>query len=407
MRIKSIKYRDTLEDFVYDLTVDKVHNYFAEDILVHNCHRIPDEVMRKKISPMFKSSKNPKLVKIGISLYNNHFRESFESPSWTKLIYPWNKCQWLYKGPIIKIDGEDYPKSVIDDMPLSYKKDRFPNSPEVHYPSVNNMLEEDFDTQYEMIWCDTINKFLRDEDQIKLIGAHAVQSAGNKSDTYFFGLDCAGGGQIEQSDRRDYTELVIVRRTATGVKEVVGVWEWQGDIADQISEVISLVHPTTGIFKCRYGAADYSTMGSAIVDFINKEGINVNGIKYKSTETATGKNYKNAIFDQFLFELRQDKFKYPAQEYIDRSKLLLKHIEQWEVLERRKTSGLNDAISAPTIGGYHDDACNAAALACWAAERSESTKTVKTKTYSIPIPIIGSHSSVNRTQGAMKSGRFL
>lgn len=36
-RLISKKYVTPVSDLVYDITVDETHNYFANDVLVHNC----------------------------------------------------------------------------------------------------------------------------------------------------------------------------------------------------------------------------------------------------------------------------------------------------------------------------------------------------------------------------------
>lgn len=386
----------------------EVEGWHGDLCILDESHRISDLVYTKRIVPMFRSSAQPKYVKIGISMYNNHFRQSFESPGWKKLVYPWYKCPWLYRSQLIEIDGIKYPKSIIDDMPLSYKRERFPDRTDLHYPSLSGMLEEDFDTQYEMKWVDSLNVFLKAEDQAKLIGNHIPLENGNATDKYYFGLDLAGGSEIQQDKKHDYTSLTVVRLTSEGVREVVWVGEWQGDIMVQIPEIVSVIHPVYGKFKCVRGCADYGNLGSAVVDWMKNEGIPVVGIRNKATETKTGKNYKNALFEQFLFDLRHDKFKYPDNVYISRNKVLKSHIDEWCALERRRSSnGVNDIIEAPNSAGMHDDHPNSTVLCNWSVDRVEDKSDSKPKVvYRLPGLVVSTHSSVNRNM-SNNTNKFL
>ena len=364
--------------------------------IIDEAHRVSDDVFKKRIIPMFAGSRNPKLVKIGITMYNNHFKDSFDNPAWLNLVYPWNKCPYLYRGKLVEIDGVEYPKLIIDYMPLSMKIKRFPDHPEVHYPSTTKMLEEDFNTQFEMVWCDDINLFLNEAEFDKIVGNHDILDKGDRNEEYYFGLDFAGGAEIAEDDEHDYTSLTILRKTDKGVKELVAVYEWQGDLSDQKDEIIAIVHPKTGLFPCKQGAADYGNMGAPIVDIMNKCGVRTKGILYKTAVAGTGKNFKNAMFDQLLFELRSDKLKYPKEEQMEKHKLFTKHFTEWHSLERRKNNTLNSVIES-NDADVHDDTCNSVALAIWAAEFSKvGAASSRQNAGGLPKPVIGIHSSVNR-----------
>ena len=349
----------------------QIEGFHCSMIVTDESHQITDEVYHKKITPMLKAAHNPKVIKIGISMFRNHFYESCHNPTWTNLVYPWDKCRNLFNAGVTVIDDVEYPTSIIRDMPLSYKKTRFPNHPEYHFPSENNISEEDFDTQYEMKWVDGINRFLSDADLVSMIGEHDYLMRGIDGETYYFGLDLAGGKLINQGVKRDYSSLVVVRKNPDGTKHVVHCEEWQGDIVDQMEEIIAWIHPINGRFKCKFGTADYGSLGPAVVDMLTHNGLPIAGIRYRSSEPTTGMPYKTAIFDNLFTELRNDKFKYPKQDDMASNYLLKKHLEEWSALERKVNTNGNVSIAAPLNTDEHDDACNACVLAVWAADKMD------------------------------------
>lgn len=350
----------------------QIEGYHSNMVVIDEAHAVSSDFYNKRISPMLKAASNPKTIKIGISLYRNHFYESCHNPTWTNLVYPWDKCENLFNAGTLTIDGVDYPETIIKDMPLSYKKARFPNHPELHYPSENNISEEDFDTQYEMRWVDSISTFLTEEDLKQMVGEHQYLYQGIDGENYYFGLDLAGGLLINQGVKRDYSSLVIVRKHDNGLKEVVHCEEWQGDIVEQIEDIVAWIHPTNGRFKCRFGTADYGSLGPAVVDILAHSGIRIAGIRYRASEPTTGMPYKTAIFDNLFTELRNGYFKYPCAHDMATNYLLQKHMEEWSCLERKVNSNGNVHIAAPANTDEHDDAANACTLAVWAADKMQN-----------------------------------
>lgn len=349
----------------------QVEGYHAPMVVIDEAHAVSSEFYNKKISPMLKAASNPKVIKIGISLFRNHFYESCHNPTWTNLVFPWDKCENLFNAGTTTIDGVDYPTTIINDMPLSYKQERFPNHKEYHFPSENNISEEDFDTQYEMKWVDSISKFLTDKDLESMVGEHKYMQVGVEGEEYYFGLDLAGGLLINQGIKRDYSSLVIVRKHMDGMKEVVRCEEWQGDIVDQMEEIVAMIHPTEGRFKCRFGTADYGSLGPAVVDILSRSGLPIAGIRYRASEPSTGMPYKMALFDNLFTELRSGYFKYPCEHDMATNYLLKKHMEEWSALERKVNTNGNIQIAAPANTDEHDDACNACVLAVWAADKMQ------------------------------------
>ena len=377
-KVLSVKKLITREP-VYNFEVKDTHNYIVNGIKSKNCnmvvldecHQLVDDFVQKRITPMLKAASNPKMVKIGISLYKNNFYESCHNPLWTHLVYPWDKCPQLHNAGTITVNGKDYPETIIKDMPLSYKKELFPNNPELHYPSENNLTEEDFDTQYAMKWVDSISTFLTSDDLKQMIGEHTYMHHGLDGENYYFGLDLAGGLLINKGIKRDYSSLVVIRKHDDGMKEVVHCEEWQGDIVEQIEDITAWIHPITGRFKCRFGTADYGSLGPAVVDILSHSGIKIAGIRYRASEPKTGMPYKTAIFDNLFTELRNGYFKYPCEHDMNTNFLLKKHFEEWASLERKVNTNGNVSIAAPANTDIHDDAVNATTLAVWAADKMQ------------------------------------
>lgn len=391
----------------------QVEGYHCDMIVVDEAHQLSDYFYKNRISPMNQDSDRKKNIKIGITLYDNHLRDSATRlPGWKVLCYPWYKCPYLFKkNDLITIDGKPYPKSIVDVMPLSMKIKRWPNNPEVHYESTNGMLEEEFKTQYEMEWVDTIGGFLTGEDQELLQGEHDYLYGPLPSEKYYFGLDFAGGSQIQTGPDRDSTQLVIGRLTPDHKKEVVALFSWQGDTTVQAEEIIHII---TKVFPCEFGCADYSTMGTAIVDQFLQANIPICGISYKKTEPTSGKNYKNSIFDQFIYELRHNRFKYPSLKSLlinnrietVEAKLLNEHLIEWCSLQRtRRPNGINDEICAPKESRVHDDCPNASALFVWACDKCDAEKSelgLYKNNFKMSLPIFGTTTTQNR-QSALAS----
>lgn len=388
----------------------QVEGYHGDLIVMDECHQIADSVFNLRISPMIKSSANPKILKLGISLYKNNFYQSCHDDQWVHLVYPWNVCKNIFKAGVTVVDGVEYPNSVLDDMPLSYKLARFPDNPELHFASKAKLSEEDFDTQYEMKWIDTLNKYLTDKELGMMVGTHDSLDAGKAEEEYYFGIDFAGGALIQNTKETDYTQLSIIRKFADGTKELVYVAEWQGDVVSQLDEINNLISPIYGQFKCKFGTADYSTLGIGMVDILVKNyKLPLAGIQLKRTEPVSGRPYKIALFDNWRAELQQGYFKYPNYECIENNDLLKKHFYEWESLEKRITRNKNIQISAPLHSNIHDDCPISVIMACWAADRMQEelrNMPFNKKANSMQPPIIFSGSTTLARNGKSAQASF-
>lgn len=341
-------------------------------VVVDEAHRVSNTSMSERIIPMLGSKKISKLIKIGIPLFKNHFYQSFSDDKYKFLIHDWANAPILlesgYKELKNPSDGtmKKYPTFVLDRMPRSLKVAMFPENEEIHYDG--DMTEMEFNTQYGMIWMEDMNTFLHGEEPETLIGSHDTLMLGRAGENYFFGLDTSAGTLTPGKYDLDYTALSIWRVT-NGMKEKVFSREWQNtETLSQLEEVAGIVHPSSGLFPCAFGCVDYSNVGITAVEMFKRLKIPVAGVLFSATETSSRKNFKNAMANQFQFELQAGRVKYPKMEAIDRDKIMRKHYHQWLALERIVSVGLNDKISAPP--GQHDDGPMSDVLAVWAADKN-------------------------------------
>lgn len=351
-------------------------------LVIDEAHRVSDWVMREKLVPMLGSFTVAKTIKIGISLYKNNF---FHSCSASNTRYKvvrkgWKDCDIYWKQGAIVYEGEEFPKRIVDLMPKVVKQKYFPKQydnkgSDLWYDSVEGYSEVEWNTQYEMIWMEDINLVLSADQQKQLVSGDfeiLEQDRPDMTEKYFFGLDTAGGTlQPDQKDL-DFTVLSIWRKTQDNIKQCVARYAWQGDIVEQIEDIKQIIHPDTGVFKCVFGLADYSNIAIGIVEIFKKERIPINGITFGSTEPTTKKNYKNAMVNQFVFELENGRVQYPTMDRIEKNKLFKEGFAQWCLLERHRKSsgalGVNDKIFVDSTMG-HDDHCSSDYLAVWAADQ--------------------------------------
>jgi hypothetical protein len=358
--------------------------------------------LSQKIGPMLGSFTVARMVKIGVALYKNHFYNAIHSNSYKKVILDWTKSTRLKLSGVVVIDGKEYPKYAFRKMPLSLKLKLWPNLPQ-ELQIDGDMTEEDFRTQYMIEWVDSISQLLTEADQkLFLDGTHSILHQANMGEVYYYGLDTAPGSLKPGQKRLDFTSLSICRKTHEGVKEKVFQMRWQGDPLGQIKAIRKLVHPTEGLFPCQFGLIDYSNTGIYLVEAFKDEGLGCEGIQYQTSAPGTGKNYKNAMVDYFLFELRSKRYKYPLKKEVDASEEFSDGIDEWFTIERRQGQGTNDIIEAPEgrkdesdsegeADVFHDDIANSDFLSVYAADKGAqiSAKAKDLGGYQIPTGIAG------------------
>jgi hypothetical protein len=373
-------------------------------VVVDEAHRVSNASMSERIIPMLGSKKISKIVKIGIPLFKNHFYQSFSDDKYKFLVHDWTNSPILLESGSKELKSVDesiklYPSFVLDRMPRGLKIKMFPEHIEMHYDG--DMTEMEFNTQYGMIWMEDINTFLHGDEPETLVGTHNSLMASRAGEEYFFGLDTSSGTLTPGKYDLDFTALSIWRRL-NNVKEKVFTREWQGgETLSQLEEIAGLVHPQSGLFPCSFGCVDYSNIGITAVEMFKRLKIPVAGVLFSATETSSRKNYKNAMANQFQFELQSGRVKYPKMEVIDRDKIMRKHYHQWLALEKIVSVGLNDKIAAPQ--GLHDDGPMSDLLAVWAADKHATFSKVQS---AFRINVVGMPGSiVSKRPGQEK--RFL
>lgn len=363
--------------------------------VIDECHQVHDLSVNQRIIPMLGGMAIGKLIKIGISMYKNNFWKSCHDKRYKVLKRDWTECTKLIEeGGSFPYNGRELSRYVLDQMPLSMKEKMFPDRPDLHEPGHQSELE--FKVSYSMDWIDDINLELNGDDQENLVsGDHEILEMGRleHAEYYFFGLDTASGSLTPGKKDLDYTALSIWRRRNDNVKEKVKCYEWQGNVVDQMEEIKQIIHPQTGIFRCAFGLADYSNVGIPIVELFKKERIPIEGITFGSTESTSKKNHKNAMFDEFKFELQQGRVKFPKLKKIDQDVTFKKSLNEWCSIERIQKRGINSDIQAPS--DLHDDHPCADVLAVWAMDKIANYQAAAGSTYRIPMPAVG----VSRVQG--------
>src|ERR1035437_6470421 len=295
-------------------------------LVLDEAHRTSDFVVKEKVVPMLGSFTVAKTIKIGISLYKNNFWHSCNDANnrYKVLRKPWAECNIYGLQGYMNYQGKEYPKRIVDLMPKTVKIKLFPlqfddKGMDLWYDSVEGYTEIEWNTQYEMIWMEDINLVLSGDQQKKLAsGLFHILKAGRPelTEKYYFGLDTASGSLMPGQKDLDWTVLTILRKNQDNTKDIVAKYMWQGDVVGQMQEIRDIVHPIDGIFQCEMGLADYSNIAIGIVELFKKEGIPVAGVTFGATEPITKKNYKNAMVDQFVFELDSGRVQYPSLEEI-------------------------------------------------------------------------------------------
>jgi hypothetical protein len=237
------------------------------------------------------------------------------------------------------------------------------------------MTELDFNSHYAMIWENDANLVLNEAHQIQLASGDfevLERAQKEKTEKYFFGLDTAPGSILPGKKDLDFNVLSIWRKTHDNICQKVAAFEWQGVAPlDFIEDLENILHPVTGLFPCVVGCVDNSNIAPAIDDIFKRDKIPIIPITYSLKEEITGKNYKNAMFNQYVFELECGRVQYPKTEKFQQNKVFNKAYEEWCLIERHQRQGINDTIEAPSAE-FHDDHPNADVLAVWAATRAES-----------------------------------
>lgn len=401
-KIKNVKKIETIKT-VYDIETTN-HNFIANDIVVHNS--ISDFTVSNRILPMVGSSDKIKIIKIGVPKYRNHFYKSFKNPMYKKLVFDWIQSPILLQSGVVVIkdaNGNELKlsKYCLDRMPLQLKMKFFPNNPELHYDG--DMSELDFITQYMCEWVEQLNLLINEAEQNMLVDSpHEWLSAQILGEEYYFGADFGSGTLLPKKSNLDFTALSIIRKTNDNIKEVVRKFEWQGDPIEILEEIAEIIHPTTGLFPCKFGLLDFSVIGVTGLSYFQKLKIPCEGIMFGSTNSNTKKNWKNSLVEQVLFELKAGRFKYPSKIIVDSIPILKKAYNEWCNIEKEERLGINALIEAADNG--HDDHFFADSLGCYAADKHNIFDKKQYVTYRIPSIVVGMGRTFGGTGQSSGSG---
>ncbi len=245
-------------------------------IVVDEAHRVSDEAFSQRLFPMTSGMEIGKVIKIGIPIGKGHFYKSCTNGQYKLIKKGWLECPILLRNGSFFYQGQEYPEAIANALSLPLKQEMFPDRPDLHFEG--EIGEFEFKTQFSMEWADDTFLELKTEDREKLVsGNHSILSQGTAGEEYYFGLDTAPGTQKEMGKDLDFTVLSIWRKRHDNVKEKVFCKEWRGNIVGQFEEIEQLIHPKTGIFKCRFGIADRSNIAQSLVAFFQKKASRLKG----------------------------------------------------------------------------------------------------------------------------------
>lgn len=374
--IKSIKRIKVKKQTVYDLTIANKHTYFANSLWVHNCliideaQDLSDRVVSNVLRPML-FGKLSKIIKLGVPRLRNHFYKSSldTSPGSVFLKHDIFRCPQLFEAGTIETGNTEYPYFPVGQLgncPLKYKKIYFPITLEHpdndKYWTEGALTEEDWESQYLLKWLVDAELFLNEEQQMLLPGNFEFNEI--ESEKYYFGLDLAGGSGEVKSEDPDFTVLTI-GRIKDNVKQIIDAYEWQGDPMKQVEDILSLIHPVYGKYKCFAGMMDLGH-NPIVKQIIEEAGVTIRGVMFKQIAKVFGiepnptrMNYKNSMFKYFRIDLENGRVKYPSIEFIKRNRMLKKHLMEWSVLEEHRTNGVDSQIFVPSSVGHDDCVCSA------------------------------------------------
>lgn len=370
--------------------------FTASIMFVDEANRLDARVYSEVLIPYLSSTAGT-IVLTGVSRGKGPFYDACNSRDYIHLHYPWDAVEtYRRSAPADIIITEDVRKEVglypLEVMPITLKRVWYPTNPMVHVLqtagqrerwvrlwdlSEGSMSEEDFRSQYNLDWLADVLAFLQLQDQQLLFdsGEHEPLNSGRDGDQYFFGLDCGGSRNAYATTvtNKDSAALSVWRRNGH-VKQKVYCDERDDVLPEElVAWLRETCHPQSGRFKCAFGTVDVTgAVGAFASQHLKDCGIPIIPIMYNRTEEITKKNFKNAIFEYFKLENSAGRTQYPLASCTDRlDELTLKavhptffeHREQWEILERKLTTGVNAIITAPS--GQHDDGPNSDALAVY------------------------------------------
>lgn len=389
-------------------------------LFIDEAGRLDQKVFSEVVTPFGGSTAAP-IILAGVSRGKGPFYDACNSKDYTHLHFPWDKVE-TYRKPA-PVDLVDYTTGEViletgifplDIMPLSLKKILFPKNPWCHIYesrgykerwvrlwdlSEGKMAEEDFRSQYMLEWVAALMAILQLEHvrQIFESSDFLPPDGGQDGEEYYYGFDLGGARNVyaRGPSNKDTAALSIWTRR-NGIKCKVFCEElYSAQPQEAVDWLLHWVHPSFGVFPCKYGAVDVTgALGAFTSEYLVKSKLPVIPIFYNRVEETTKKNYKNAMFDYFKIEAAGGRIQYPSKiitDALDEDTLQPKFPvwnkarEQWEIIEKKDTGGNNAQISAPST--EHDDHPNSDVLCVFVMDRPQQFEDVLPKKKRRLVPL--------------------
>lgn len=380
-------------------------------IVLDESQKISDHVYEEAIVPMG-SAAGAKIIQIGTPRRKNHFYNAVEDKKSNYIVikHDWTQCPRLWMDGAVYINDKPYSTYVLTLMPMSLRREIFPDNPigvcdelslpvcgskkisvwEMPLESGKGMAVKRFKTQYMLNWLADVDAYLSKLEFEKLAsGNFDVLNESARGEVYYAGIDCGGSLGAEddyedvaagsEDEAESHTSISVIRMAPDGRKHKVfhKFLPKDMDWVAQGQHFIDLFHPAKGKFlNVKNILIDIGNVGKPVLDHMKAAGLPIEGIFFQATDKDSRKNFKNAMYDLFQYELQDNKWCYPnivSSFDFDQGNELYNDIKnsylQWEDIEaiEPKNSGINKKfIQGNSSRG--DDAPNSDVLAGFACK---------------------------------------
>lgn len=387
-RIVSITVEEYPEIKVYDLTVKDNHNFFAEDVLVHNCQDISNYKLGKSISPMG-AAYNATTIKIGTATtYKGNFYEAIQR----------NKKEYQ-EGRLRVKNHFEYDYTVVQKYNPNYAK---------YIEREKKTLGENSDAfrmSYKLEWIFSRGMFV-DINEFEIRNGDDLLDY-VYSDTYnnhVVGIDIGGGGDKKSGDldstvisvvEVDWNSPAVVETSyneETGQDEtfiaydtrLVAQEEISGEIAEDYEEQYHLIMEYLKRFKISKLVID-ATKESSLAQRIRAN------VKYPVEAFVFSSKSKSDLYKNFENEINTGRFKYPNSVSAKETKEHQKFTYQMSELQKGYR-GSYLVVAHPPEKGAHDDYPDSTALALWGAKTPTTPDETETGDF---MSVFGNRASYN------------
>lgn len=360
-KIVAITVEEYPEVKVYDLTVKDNHNFFAEDVLVHNCQDISNYKLGKSISPMG-AAYNATTIKIGTAtMYKGNFYEAIQR----------NKKEYQ-EGKLRVKNHFEYDYHVVQKYNPNYAK---------YIEREKKTLGENSDAfrmSYGLEWIFSRGMFIDiNEFEIKCGNALMDFVERDLTTTHVVGIDVGGGGDRKTGD---------IDSTVLSVVEV----DWNSPAIVETSyneetgqDETYIAYDTRLVYFKKFTSPDYEEQYHEILEIFKNfkisklvmdttkessmcQRIRAN-VRFPVEGFVFSSKSKSDLYKHFESEIETGRFNYPnsatAKECVEHKEF----IHQMTDLQK-SYRGSYLVVSHPPEKGAHDDYPDSVALALWAAK---------------------------------------